>query len=371
MTSKKKTAIYVRDTFNGPSPYYRLLQYKAGFGSANYKVFSYTPKYLIKVYSKIPRRAKWFIFIFKGILYLSGSIRYLVFILFDITFYRSNQIIVIRTIFPRKIPFWGVSLLKIYLKPRNVYWDFDDNIIFDKELSVSENFLLQSNSISISVPSDYLKNTIRDTFRTKVKIIPTSDLEFRSKNIKELINFRKTEYENSVALCWVGTKVNLCFLEKIIPQIENAAKVCIDTHTKYLTLYVVSNDKLNYQTEYLKIKNINWSYSNAARIIQDSHIGLMPLADNDYTKGKAGFKAVQYISAGLPSIVSNVGYNNFVIEDGINGILIENTNTWSGAISILATNKSMWEEMSFNARRIWEDKFDNQQIINYWRNIIS
>ena len=53
-----------------------------------------------------------------------------------------------------------------------------------------------------------------------------------------------------------------------------------------------------------------------------SHIGIMPLKDTEYTKGKCAFKAIQYMSAGLPVIISPVGLNNEVINHGESGFCI-------------------------------------------------
>ena len=95
----------------------------------------------------------------------------------------------------------------------------------------------------------------------------------------------------------------------------------------------------------------------------------MPLEDNDFTRGKGGFKLVQYMSAGLPCIASNVGFNNYVVSEDM-GCLVNNNQEWIDAI-ISMCDKSVWEKLSKAAYTNWHKKFSFEKNLDVWRNLIT
>jgi glycosyltransferase involved in cell wall biosynthesis len=88
--------------------------------------------------------------------------------------------------------------------------------------------------------------------------------------------------------------------------------------------------------------------TEAAEII-NSDIGLAPLADNNFTRGKCGFKILQYQAAGLPVVASPVGVNAELVRDGVNGYYA--TADWVDKISALVTNKQLGTLMGQAARQ--------------------
>ena len=76
------------------------------------------------------------------------------------------------------------------------------------------------------------------------------------------------------------------------------------------------------------IKCLNWSSKNEVKYLNKIDIGVMPLPNNQWTRGKCGLKILQYLSIGIPSIVSNVGINSEIIKNGKNGYLINNIRDW-------------------------------------------
>jgi glycosyltransferase involved in cell wall biosynthesis len=80
------------------------------------------------------------------------------------------------------------------------------------------------------------------------------------------------------------------------------------------------------------------------------HIGLMPLYDDELTRGKCGFKAIQYMSLGIPAVVSAVGVNTEIVEDGVNGYICYSEEDWVTKLSYLISNREKRTEMGINAR---------------------
>lgn len=157
-------------------------------------------------------------------------------------------------------------------------------------------------------------------------------------------------------MIWVGTKSNIEFLKNIIPQLEVLAK---QVENKIVRLKVISDIQLKTTTKYLIVENIKWNRELALKEMLNSHIGLMPLPENEITLGKCAFKAVQAIGCGLPVVVSNVGMNKEVIKKG-NGILINDNSSWGEAIISIVSNFQNWEEKSLLSRELWLEDFNSE-----------
>lgn len=364
-----KVMIFVKNKVNSPASYYRILQYLDS--SNNVKIASYIPDKLVKFYSRVPQKKGLLRTSIQSMFYIIGIIRITYFIIYDMFFFNSDTVIVIRRFFPRRMPLWGSALIKSYLKKRSLFWDFDDNIIYDREIVPKEVSILEEKSTGITVTSEFLRDTIRTNYQSKVKLLPTSDTTFMNIEVKELINKKEKDFDKEFRLAWVGTKVNLQYISMIISDLDKAAELCEKNLNKKLVLYVVSNEDFVEKTKHIIIKNIKWSREKGKEIIAESHAGIMPLEDTKYTRGKGAFKAVQYISAGVPAIVSDVGFNSKAVEHRYNGFLIKNDEKWQSYIYSLAKDKSLWIEMSINARYKWERDFSAKAVQSYWRKIIE
>jgi glycosyltransferase involved in cell wall biosynthesis len=76
----------------------------------------------------------------------------------------------------------------------------------------------------------------------------------------------------------------------------------------------------------------------------------MPLINDDISRGKCGFKAIQYMSLGIPAVVSPVGVNSTIIENGVNGYLCHNIEDWIKSIEILLVDSQLRETIGIQAR---------------------
>jgi len=283
----------------------------------------------------------------------------------------SETVVINRKMFPRVMPFYGRSLLNKYLKNKAIYWDFDDNIIYDKEIMQVEKQLLSKYSNLIIVTSEYLKNTIDKEYMHKVKLLVTTDATFQHLNLDNINTKRLLSYKDKIYIVWVGTKNNLAFLYNILPYLDKAAGEVNRINNKTLHLRIVSNENIVYNTNYLMIENIEWTRSKAKEELLLSHIGVMPLEDSEYTRGKGGFKGIQYISAALPCVMSNVGFNTEVIQDGVSGFFAIEPHDWVSKITELSIDDNTWSNMSIAARKRWEEKFSSEINEKFWSDLLS
>lgn len=358
--------IFLRNKKYRPSSYYRIYQY---LEKSNANIIEYETNlfYKVKKDDKLLR-------VFASIIFqlIPGYTRRIYNITKILVFDKNYIVYVQRSIFPKVIGPLGKTLLKLLIKnSKKVYWDFDDNIIEVKEVSNYEKEILEENSTIITVGNEFLKSKISEKFKCKVKLIPTTDKSIEIVDVNRLNKFRMISYDKSIKLVWVGTSGNLKHLYCVLPWIESAARDLAVNFKKKIILNVVCNEELKYECEFLKIKNIKWDREIAIEIMEKSHIGIMPLQEDNFTKGKCGFKAVQNIGFGLPTIVSDVGFNSEVIENGVNGFLVSSEKEWIDSIKLLSTDKYEWTKFSQNAREQWLKKFDSRQISRYILNLLE
>ncbi len=78
-----------------------------------------------------------------------------------------------------------------------------------------------------------------------------------------------------------------------------------------------------------------WSLKTEIADLAQFDIGVMPLPDDEWAKGKCGFKALQYMALSIPSLVSPVGVNVQIIEDGKNGFICSSESDWVNRLEFL------------------------------------
>lgn len=84
-----------------------------------------------------------------------------------------------------------------------------------------------------------------------------------------------------------------------------------------------------------------WSEKREAADIRDMDIGIMPLPDTPWMRGKCGYKLIQYMASGLPVIASPVGVNADIVEHGVNGFLASSAKEWHVALQTLVRNPDL------------------------------
>jgi len=91
---------------------------------------------------------------------------------------------------------------------------------------------------------------------------------------------------------------------------------------------------------------LDWTPETETEILCRSHVGIMPLPDTGFTRGKSAFKIIQYMTAGLPVAASPVGENRLIVKPGETGFLPETPDEWCGALRQLAETPELYCRMS-------------------------
>jgi len=115
-----------------------------------------------------------------------------------------------------------------------------------------------------------------------------------------------------------------------------------------IRLKIISSMSL--QLSEVEVDFVPWDRDSEYREICSFDIGIMCLPDNPYTRGKAGFKLLLYMAAGIPSVASAVGANNDIVEHGKTGFLAGNEGQWKDCLERLIRDPSLRTEMGARAR---------------------
>lgn len=255
------------------------------------------------------------------------------------------------------------------INPRLVV-DFDDAIwapppsrLNPESLQIAHTFNARlqhviSKSRCVITGSHYLANWVKQHFPdSDVTVIPTSiDLE----NYRQLKSPRS---HGPLTVGWIGSRGNLFDLQQVAPVLAQLNK------SYGARLRVISNtrpalDNLDFDFE-------PWSAETERDELMRFDIGIMPLEDNDRSRGRCGFKAIQYMATGLPVVSSPVGGALEVIKEGVTGLFASTSNQWLEQLSNLIENASMRKNLGMNGRRRVEKLFSIQGNLSLLLNVLE
>jgi glycosyltransferase involved in cell wall biosynthesis len=129
-------------------------------------------------------------------------------------------------------------------------------------------------------------------------------------------------------IAWIGSPENLIYLEMIRPALAR-----LSIRHPALRLRVICSQFPDWPE--VKIERVIWSSRTEAAALAGAHIGIMPLTDDEWARGKCAFKLLQYMAASLPCVASPVGANMEAVIDGVNGIHARDPDDWERALQRL------------------------------------
>jgi glycosyltransferase involved in cell wall biosynthesis len=157
-------------------------------------------------------------------------------------------------------------------------------------------------SYKVSVGNSFLADYARKYNRNTV-IIPTVV------NTDTVHGRLQDQSTSKPVIGWTGTFSTLKYLDIILPSLQRL-------QDKFDFVFIVIANK----DPKLPLKNyrfIAWNKETESEDLLKLHIGLMPLYDDDLSRGKCGFKAIQYMALGIPAVVSPVGVNTAIVDNGL------------------------------------------------------
>jgi glycosyltransferase involved in cell wall biosynthesis len=115
------------------------------------------------------------------------------------------------------------------------------------------------------------------------------------------------------------------------------------------SLRLVGSGKVNLSGVSADIRE--WSESSEVQSVQSFSVGIMPLQDDPWSRGKCGYKLIQYMACGLPVVASPVGVNQEIVEHGVSGYLATSEAEWLSALRQLRSQPQLCEEFGQVGRK--------------------
>ena len=168
--------------------------------------------------------------------------------------------------------------------------------------------------------------------------------------VKRYVDFALVNYSNyQCKIVWIGSPSTQHYLELVTAPLQILSK-------KYnFILRVIGPDKLNIPSVNMEI--IPWSEEEESKLIRDCDIGIMPLLNTSWEKGKCGYKLIQYMASGLPVVASPIGVNKDIVCHGKNGFLATNETDWIMSLDSLLSNASLRSEMGLYGHKNVIEKY--------------
>ena len=155
---------------------------------------------------------------------------------------------------------------------------------------------------------------------------------------------------------WSGSHATLPHFEHARPVLERLAK------RRPLTVKVICNQRPERPIEGAENVFIPWSEVGEAEALGAAHVGIMPLPDDEFTRGKCGLKALQFMATGRPVVISPVGMNRDLVSSGQNGFLASTTDEWLDALEQLASSPELRHRIGLAGRKTVEERFSAEVV---------
>src|ERR1700738_1884666 len=233
---------------------------------------------------------------------------------------------------------------------RRIVFDFDDAVMFRDQKHRRplrgkdfKKFLRTVRHCAAVVAGNDFLACFAEASGRRAIILPTS-IDLRRYHLKQ--NFDGP----GLTIGWVGLSDGLPYLRHIQPALQRLSEMFPG-----LKLKVVSDKPL--QLDRVQVENDPWRLETEQANLASFDIGIMPLWDSVWTRGKCGYKILQYMGVGTAVVASDVGVNNEIITSGENGFLARSEDDWVQAIGGLIENPELRKTFGLRGRELVERRY--------------
>jgi glycosyltransferase involved in cell wall biosynthesis len=195
---------------------------------------------------------------------------------------------------------------------------------------------------SITAGNDYLANYAKK-FNTHVHVIPTTiDTENHH-------NLQTDYHQEKLVIGWTGTHTTMRYLDFIVPVIK-------ELEQKYdFEFLVISNEAPTYHLKSLRF--LKWKRETEIADLAKISIGVMPLEMDIWSEGKCGFKGLQYMSLGIPALMSPVGVNVQIVSHAENGYLPIKLEDWKSQLEMLLNDIDLRKKIGESGKKTINERY--------------
>ena len=197
-------------------------------------------------------------------------------------------------------------------------------------------------------------------WNSNVRVVPTGIDVYRYKPRVELL-------DTPLTIGWIGTSSNFPYLIGIEKALQKVLRA-----RPNISLKIVSDKPPSFQhIPPDKCQFEKWSYTRDVEMIGSFSVGIMPLFDNDWAKGKCSFKLLQYYACGIPAVVSPVGMNVDVLGKARAGLAASTEDEWVDNLIDLLDNPLERKIRGKAGRKLVENEFSLSKVASELNNCIE
>jgi len=179
-----------------------------------------------------------------------------------------------------------------------------------------------------------------EQYNRNVGIIPT---------VVDTDHYRVVQSQNERPVVgWIGSPSTWRYVEPILPHIIPV----IEAAGGWFRAIGSGKSGVHGIVEF-----VDWAEDREVKDVQGFDVGIMPLPDEEWARGKCGYKLIQYMACGRPTIASPVGVNRQIVNHGVDGYLASSIEEWQSALQVLLESRGRRESMGIHGRRIIEGNY--------------
>jgi glycosyltransferase involved in cell wall biosynthesis len=262
-------------------------------------------------------------------------------------------------------PFFPAGLELLLLKGSKYVVDYDDAIFhrydmnkywFIRLLLGKRIDRIMKHSDLVVAGNDYIAERALKAGAENIEVLPT---------VIDLNRYSEQNTSSNLPVVgWVGSPTTSGYLTSI-----ESALIRLSNELPF-ELWVIGGD---YSNKDLNVKLIPWSEETEVELIQKFDIGIMPLFNSPWERGKCGYKLIQYMACGKPLVASPIGVNEEIVSQSGSGFLALTENDWFESLHKLLSNKNVSSKHGMNGLRAVSQKYciqvTSRELLNFFKNI--
>ena len=271
-----------------------------------------------------------------------------------LTFFKYDLIWIEKEIFPyfpaffeRFLNFVGKTYVVDYDDAIFHNYDFSKNYVL-KSLLSKKIFSVMKHADCVIAGNKYIADYAQKAGASKIELIPTVVDDTRYK-------LKKNFLHKPPIIGWIGSRSTQKYLLSIHEALMNVCKLY-----GARLLLVGATPEIAVKFSGLNFDIIPWSEEEESRLIRSMDIGIMPLSNGPWEKGKCGYKLIQYMASGIPTIASSVGANIDIIRNSNCGFLADNNDEWKNALVKLLSNREKCIKLGYAGRLAVEEIYSSK-----------
>lgn len=342
MKDKKQILLLTKYSRMGASSRLRTLQYlplleQQGFEFTVHSLFC--DDYLKALYSGSHRS---FLIVIKS--YLKRLSVLFTVLNYDLIWIEKEIFPYMPSFFERILVFIGVKYIVDYDDAIFHNYDLSKNKFIKLFLSNKINSVMKYSSCVIT-GNTYLSNYAQLAGAKNTQIIPTVVDHTRYQKSEQIVG-------SILTVGWIGSPSTQKYVVEILSALQ-----AVHQQFPFRLLLIGANSDVSGQLPGLNVEVLNWTEETEAELISMMDIGIMPLHDGPWERGKCGYKLIQYMASGVSVVASPVGVNEEIVKKSNAGFIAKRQDEWECAILKLLVSATLREEKGKAGRDVVEKKY--------------